>query len=128
MNARGGCFVNLKLDGRDATLFCFTKPDGMGTKLFIVEVGNPDKTSLLIVQADLSLKNQNDFVVSMVPSDKLHCVCTVTQHTFPNTTFFATIAQQNESITLRHVIACSKWKYELGLRGISKSTIIKYSS
>ena len=57
MNAHCWCFANLKLDGGDATLFCFTKPDGMGTKLHIVKVGNRDKASLKIVQADLRLKN-----------------------------------------------------------------------
>ena len=63
MNAHGGCFAHLKLDGRDATLFCFTKPDPVnGTKLFIVEVGNQDKSQSLKVQADVPLKNGNDFV------------------------------------------------------------------
>ena len=60
----------------------------------------------------------------MVPSDKFYCLYTVTQDTFPNTTFFTTIAQQKESIALRYVIACNKQKHELGLRGISKGIIV----
>merc|ERR1719464_208417 len=43
MNAHGGCFAHININGRDATLFCFTKKAGMSTnrtKLFVVEVGN----------------------------------------------------------------------------------------
>ena len=52
---------------------------GTGTKLFVVEIGNPDKASSLKVHADVPLKNQNDFVVSMVVSDKFCCLYAVTQ-------------------------------------------------
>eukprot|EP01084_Bolivina_argentea_P182522 315078_1 len=36
MNAHGACFAYLNINGRDATLFCFTKKDGMSTKLFMI--------------------------------------------------------------------------------------------
>lgn len=103
MNAYGGCFASLN-DRKDAILFCFIKPDNKDmnkTDLFIVEVGNPDKSKALKIQANVPLKNNNDFVTSMVSSNKFSCLYAVTQqgllfifdvrsgkciiqHTFPN--------------------------------------------
>eukprot|EP01083_Nonionella_stella_P046751 125242_1 len=61
MNAHGGCFAHLNINGRDATLFCFTKKDGMSTKLFVVEVGNPENP--LRAQAEINFQQANDFIV-----------------------------------------------------------------
>ena len=118
MNAQCWCFAHLKLHFRDATLFCFTKPDGMGTKLHIVEVSTRDKASLLKVQADLRLKNQNDFIVSMVPGDKfillfIHCY----------TTYMSKCNIFYNNCATDGIQCINKRKHELGLRGISKSTI-----
>jgi len=77
MNAHGGCFAHLNINGRDATLFCFTKKDGMATKLFVVEVGNQDNP--LRVQSEINFQQQNDFIVAMVPASKYGCIYAISQ-------------------------------------------------
>ena len=77
MNAHGGCFAHLNINGRDAILFCFTKKDGITTKLFVVEVGN--QSNPLRVQADIQFEQKDDFIVSMVPSEKYGCIYAISQ-------------------------------------------------
>ena len=77
MNAHGGCFARLTINGRDATLFCFTKKDGMSTKLFVVEVGNQENP--LRIQSEITFQQQNDFIVAMVPAAKYGCIYAISQ-------------------------------------------------
>eukprot|EP01084_Bolivina_argentea_P256979 432848_1 len=80
MNAHGGCFAHLNINGRDATLFCFTKKDGMSTKLFMIEpnsVGNQENP--LRVQAEIGFQQQNDCIVALVPSSKYGCIYAISQ-------------------------------------------------
>eukprot|EP01084_Bolivina_argentea_P256980 432849_1 len=77
MNAHGGCFAHLNINGRDATLFCFTKNDVMSAKLFVVELGN--QKNPLRVQAKINFQQQNDFIVALVPSSKYGCIYAISQ-------------------------------------------------
>jgi len=79
MNAHGGCFAHLTINNREATLFCFTKKDGPTTKLFVVEVGNPDNIPPLRVQSEIKFQQQNDFIVAMVPTSKYGCIYAISQ-------------------------------------------------
>jgi len=77
MNAHGGCFAHININGREATLFCFTKKDGVSTKLFVVEVGNQENP--LRVQSEIQFQQQNDFIVAMVPTSKYGCIYAISQ-------------------------------------------------
>ena len=58
MTVYGGYVAHLKLDGRDATLFCLVlieKPNGIDIRFFIVIVYIPDKGSSLKVQTYVPL-------------------------------------------------------------------------
>eukprot|EP01084_Bolivina_argentea_P256981 432851_1 len=77
MNAHGGCFAHLNINGRDATLFCFTKNDVMSAKLFVVELGN--QKNPLRVQAKINFQQQNDVIVAMVPDSKYGCIYVISQ-------------------------------------------------
>ena len=78
MNALGGCFAYLNINGRDATLFCFTRKDGNSTKLFMVEIGNNNANPLKI-QKEIRFQQQNDFIIKMIPSEKFGCIYGITQ-------------------------------------------------
>ena len=71
-NCYGGCLINLNIDNEDCTLFCFVKKDGISSKLSVVEVGNEDNP--LRIESKISLEQQNDFIVSMVPESKFGCI------------------------------------------------------
>lgn len=83
LNAHGGCFANVKLDGRDANsnLFCFTRKDGSVTKLSIIEVGNPDKAAAFKAMTDTEIRD-GDFVVSMTPDPKHGLLFALTKQGF----------------------------------------------
>ena len=104
MNAHGACFAYLNTNGRIATLFCFTRKDYTEKiTLFIVEVGTQNNP--LKVQAEIKLKQQNDYIVAMVPSKKYGCLYAISQQG----TLFIYDIQSGELIFQRQISDVCKY-------------------
>eukprot|EP01084_Bolivina_argentea_P255066 428920_1 len=113
MNAHGGCFAYLNINNINKTLFCFIRQQNDScTKLCIVEIGNNDSNSTLKIQKDIRFEEQNDFIISMIPSNKFGCIYAISQkgylYIFDLLTGKQIYYRKISNVSLFYAIACEK--------------------